>query len=112
MRQGRSSLVLFMASTLTDPPISSIYDLPTNAAKNSSSKATRSVPCKQLSKMEDKTFLIKFKAPDSAMRTVIAATIEIQGDHLMLMDSEGLVAALFVLDAVESWSVLPLESGV
>lgn len=45
------------------------------------------------------------------MRTVIAATIEIRGDHLILMDSEGLVAALFVLEAVESWSVLPLESG-
>ncbi len=61
--------------------------------------------------MTNKTFVVKFKSPELAMRTVIAATVELHGDHLMLMDSDGLVAALFVMDTVESWSVLPLDEG-
>jgi hypothetical protein len=35
----------------------------------------------------------------------IAEEAEIQGDHLVLLSSTGALAALFVLEAVESWSV-------
>ncbi len=40
------------------------------------------------------------------MRTVIAATAEIHGEHLVLLNSHGQLAALFVLDMVESWNEL------
>ncbi len=40
------------------------------------------------------------------MRTVTAATAEIHGEHLVLLDSQGQLAALFVLDMVESWNEL------
>ena len=58
--------------------------------------------------MLDRTFLIKLKAAELAVRPVIASTIEIQGDQLILTDSEGLVAALFPMDLVESWTEVPL----
>lgn len=61
--------------------------------------------------MEDKAFLVKFKSPELATRTVIAASAEIQGDHLVLLDSKGVLAALFLLDMIESWTVLPLEGS-
>ena len=60
--------------------------------------------------MADKTFLIKFKAAELAVGPVVAATVEIHGDHLILTDSAGGLAALFLMDLVESWTVLPLLS--
>jgi hypothetical protein len=38
---------------------------------------------------------------------VTAASAEIHGEHLVLLDSTGKLAALFLLEIVESWSELP-----
>jgi hypothetical protein len=53
----------------------------------------------------DKTFLVRFKlATYLSPRPVLAARAEIRGEHLALLNSEGKLAALFLLEVVESWS--------
>jgi len=53
--------------------------------------------------MIDKTFLVRFKPPALSTQPVIAAIAEIRGEHLVLLNAEGKLAALFLLDLVESW---------
>jgi hypothetical protein len=52
----------------------------------------------------DKTYLIRFKTPALRPQIVIAASAEIQGEHLILLNSRGKLAALFLLEIVESWT--------
>jgi hypothetical protein len=54
--------------------------------------------------MLDKTHLIRFKKTDLHAHLVIAANAEIHGEHLVFIRSDGSLAALFLLDVVESWS--------
>jgi hypothetical protein len=56
--------------------------------------------------MPDKTYILRFKPPEPSMRAIVAATAGIYGDHLILLNSEGLLAALFVSETVESWNEL------
>jgi hypothetical protein len=56
--------------------------------------------------MPDKTYLLQLKQPGFSTRIVEAATAEIHGDHLILLNSRGQLAALFVLEMVESWNQL------
>ena len=53
--------------------------------------------------MPDKTYLVRMKAPSGALQHVRAATAEFYGDHLVLLDSQGKLAALFLTEIVESW---------
>ncbi len=46
------------------------------------------------------------KAPSGALQHVRAATVEFYGDHLVLLDSQGKLAALFMMEIVESWNVI------
>jgi hypothetical protein len=57
-----------------------------------------------LPQMPDKTHLIRFKPSDLIPHIVIAANAEIHGEHLVFLRSDGSLAALFVLEVVESWS--------
>jgi hypothetical protein len=52
----------------------------------------------------DKTYILRFKSPEPSIRTIVASTAGIYGDHLILLNSEGLLAALFVSETVESWN--------
>jgi hypothetical protein len=54
--------------------------------------------------MTEKKFLIRFKPLDLSPHVVIAANAEIHGEHLVFLRSDGCLAALFVLEVVESWS--------
>jgi hypothetical protein len=54
----------------------------------------------------DRTYLLQLKPPGFSTRVVIAATAEIHGEHLILLNSRGQLAALFVLEMVESWNRL------
>jgi hypothetical protein len=38
------------------------------------------------------------------MQSVIAQTVQIQGDQLVFLDSKGTPVAMFVMTVVESWS--------
>jgi hypothetical protein len=54
--------------------------------------------------MDEKTFLVRLKAPSLGLQQVVAARAEIQEDHLVFVHSDGRLAALFLLDLVESWN--------
>ena len=56
--------------------------------------------------MTDKTYLVRFKPPGLGLITVIAARAELRGEHIALLDSKGKLAALFLMEMVDSWSVL------
>jgi hypothetical protein len=42
---------------------------------------------------------------------MVASIVEVVGDHLVFLDAEGGLAAVFLLDLVESWEVLPGLEG-
>jgi len=47
-----------------------------------------------------------------SVQVVAASTAEIHGDHLALVNSNGQLVALMLLDIVESWSVVrPAKPG-
>jgi hypothetical protein len=56
--------------------------------------------------MTDKACLVRFKPQGIGLQVVIAARAEFHGDYIALLDSKGKLAALFLMEMVESWSVL------
>jgi hypothetical protein len=54
--------------------------------------------------MSDKAYLLRFKHPELSIEPVIAASAEIHGEHIALLNSKGKLAALFLTEVVESWS--------
>jgi hypothetical protein len=52
----------------------------------------------------DKTYLVRFKQADLHSHLVICVNDEIHGDHLVFLRSDRRLAALFLLEIVESWS--------
>jgi hypothetical protein len=59
--------------------------------------------------MPDKAYLIRFKRPDPIPpELVIAAKIEFHREHLIFLRSDGSLAALLVLENVESWDEIQL----
>jgi hypothetical protein len=57
--------------------------------------------------MSDKTHLLRLKPPRLSIQQVIASSVEIHGEHLALLDSDGRLVALFLMEDVQSWNVLP-----
>jgi hypothetical protein len=53
--------------------------------------------------MGDNSYLVRFKCSNLNPHLVIAASVEIHGEHLVFLRSDGSLAALFVLEIVESW---------
>jgi hypothetical protein len=53
-------------------------------------------------------YLVRFKGADPPAELVFAAKVEFQGDHLVFLRSNGFLAALFVLENIESWSEVKL----
>ncbi len=51
----------------------------------------------------DNTYLVRFKSPDIATEVVIAARVEIHGEHLAFVNSRGQLAARFLFESVESY---------
>jgi hypothetical protein len=56
--------------------------------------------------MTDKTYLVRFKAPELSAQVVVADSALIYGDHLVFCNSKDELAGLFLLEVVESWSRL------
>lgn len=61
--------------------------------------------------MRDKTYLVRFKQSNLSPQTVIAASAEIHGEHLVYIRLDGRLAALFILEIVESWSEFDLHNA-
>jgi hypothetical protein len=53
--------------------------------------------------MPEKKYLVRFKTSDLSPQPVIAASVEIHGEHLVFLRSDGRLAALFVLEVVDNW---------
>jgi hypothetical protein len=62
--------------------------------------------------MSDKAYLIRFKHPELGIQSVIAASAEIHGEHIVLLNSKGKPAALFLTEVVESWSECALSKRI
>ncbi len=56
--------------------------------------------------MADKTYLIRFKPPEISTQVVVAESAQIYGEHLVLVNSKGKLAGLFLLEIVDDWSEL------
>ena len=55
--------------------------------------------------MADKAYIVKFKPQAlGVVQTVIASTVEIHDEHLIFCNSKGELAALFLLEIVQSWN--------
>jgi hypothetical protein len=53
----------------------------------------------------NKTILVLFKLTTHlSPRPVLAARAEVRGEHLVLVNAEGKLAAMFMLEIVEGWS--------
>jgi hypothetical protein len=70
-------------------------------------KETIRPPVLHLLAMADRTYIVALKSPDLPLQHVVAATAEVHGEHLVFLTAEGKLAALFLLDIVQSWNVLP-----
>jgi hypothetical protein len=53
--------------------------------------------------MPDKKYLIRFKEPEVVSLRVLAATVEIHGEHVAFLRSDGKLAALVLAEIVEEW---------
>lgn len=60
-----------------------------------------------LDRMADKTFLVRFKRPELRTQPVVAEKAEIHGEHLVFFNLKGELAALFLMEIIESWSEAP-----
>lgn len=57
--------------------------------------------------MPNKTYQVRLRPPSSAVQHVVAAEIRMLDNHLVFLDGKGDVAALFLVDLVESWDAIP-----
>jgi hypothetical protein len=57
--------------------------------------------------MMDQTYLVALKLPSRAVQHVIAASVEINGENLVFFNAKGELAAMFLMEIVRSWNVLP-----
>jgi hypothetical protein len=51
--------------------------------------------------MTDKAYLVRFKPRELGLRAMIAASAEIHGEHIALLNSRGKLVALFLMEIVE-----------
>jgi hypothetical protein len=54
--------------------------------------------------MPSKTFRVLLKPPSGAIQHLVAVSAEIRGEHLVFLNSEGKLAALFLMETVERWN--------
>jgi hypothetical protein len=56
--------------------------------------------------MVDKVFFVVPKSPDCAIQQVLAVRYEVRGKHLASINTEGRLAALILIETIQSWNVL------
>jgi hypothetical protein len=64
-------------------------------------------PVVHLLAVVDQTYLVALKPPNPPLQQVVAATVEVHGEHLAFLSTDGKLGAFFRLDTVQSWYVLP-----
>jgi hypothetical protein len=58
--------------------------------------------------LTDKTYIVRFKSPEISTNVVVAASVEVHGEDLAFLNSDGELVARFLFETIESWSELPL----
>jgi hypothetical protein len=58
--------------------------------------------------MADTAYLVRFRGADTPPVLVIADVVQVLGEHLVFLRSDGSLAALFLFEIVESWSEVKL----
>jgi hypothetical protein len=53
--------------------------------------------------MAEKTYLVRLKPPQRDTYWVTAESADIQGEHLVFLNSKGKLVVLILLEIVESW---------
>jgi hypothetical protein len=61
--------------------------------------------------MADTAYLVRLKRADLPPELVMAETIEVHGEHLAFLKADGSLAALFLLEIVESWYEVKAQGG-
>ncbi len=61
--------------------------------------------------MANKIYQVIFKEFDMGSQFVIAESAQIHGEHLVFLDADDKLAALFLLDIIESWSLVDAASA-
>jgi hypothetical protein len=56
--------------------------------------------------MPDRTYIVRFKPPETSTQPVVAAKAEVVDDYLVMVKENGELAALFAIEVVEEWSVV------
>jgi hypothetical protein len=73
------------------------------AGKFSDGSTAFNAALRRTCEMSEKVYVVRFKHPGLSTQFVIAASGEIHGDHLALLNSKGKLAALFYLGVVDRW---------
>jgi hypothetical protein len=60
--------------------------------------------------MHEKNYLIRFKRSGLPPHLVVASSAEIHEEHIVFLHEDGSLAALAVMEIVESWSEFKLKS--
>jgi hypothetical protein len=60
------------------------------------------MPDSQTPGEQQKVYLVRFKLPEVHSQTFVAASVTLHGDHLVLLDPNGQLVAMFLADLVES----------
>jgi hypothetical protein len=55
--------------------------------------------------MADKRYLVRCKTPENSVQSVVAVSWEVHGECLVFLNSKDEMAAMFLLEIVECWSV-------
>jgi hypothetical protein len=63
-----------------------------------------------LSGMMDQIYLVALKLPSRVVQHVIAASLEIHEENLVFFNAKGELAAMFLMEIVQSWHLLPRGS--
>jgi hypothetical protein len=55
---------------------------------------------------QEKLFIVRFEPTGMKPQTFLASSAEIHGEHLVLMNSQGKLVAMFLFEVVQSWSTV------
>ena len=61
-------------------------------------------------RMTDTTYLLKLKAPQPSVHLFVASTLEVHGDQVVLLNGRGNLVAMIVLEIIESWCEVDIQS--
>jgi hypothetical protein len=59
--------------------------------------------------MIEKTYMVRFETPENSAQYMTAASAKVDGENLVFLNSIGEPVAVFLLEIVESWTLINLS---